>query len=383
MRKHLGELRPVYVAGVGLHPFGRPSDTPYIQLGLTAVRAALADAGLPWPQVESTFTGTALIGMAVSRPMLRHLGRNGAPMTQVENASASGSSAFRLACLDVASGISDVSLAVGVDKRLRVALAAAHTGIPELSASRVAPATHFALLADEYMHAHGVTRDQIAAVAVQNLANAALNPNAQRRTAYSLSEVLDGPAISGILTKLQCSPIGEGGAAVVVVSDDAIDRLGLRRDRCVRVLASVQRSEQLYGAKSFDAELTRETTAIAYAQAGIRPDQLDLVELHDAFSIEQLQYLEAMGLAEEGKAAAELAAGAFARGGRIAVNTSGGLIGSGHPVGPTGIAQIAEITTQIRDEAGPRRHPGARIGLAHMVGLGAVCVVHILAAAES
>ncbi|MEU6559872.1 thiolase family protein [Nocardia nova] len=383
MRKHLGELRPVYVAGVGLHPFGRPSDTPYIQLGLTAVRAALADAGLPWPEVESTFTGTALIGMAVSRPMLRHLGRNGAPMTQVENASASGSSAFRLACLDVASGISDVSLAVGVDKRLRVALAAAHTGIPELSASRVAPATHFALLADEYMHAHGVTRDQIAAVAVQNLANAALNPNAQRRTAYSLSEVLDGPAISGILTKLQCSPIGEGGAAVVVVSDDAIDRLGLRRDRCVRVLASVQRSEQLYGAKSFDAELTRETTAIAYAQAGIRPDQLDLVELHDAFSIEQLQYLEAMGLAEEGKAAAELAAGAFARGGRVAVNTSGGLIGSGHPVGPTGIAQIAEITTQIRDEAGLRRHPGARIGLAHMVGLGAVCVVHILAAAES
>ncbi|MGG7099863.1 thiolase family protein [Rhodococcus sp. 24CO] len=163
-----------------------------------------------------------------------------------------------------------------------------------------------------------------------------------------------------------------------MVSEDAIDRLQLDRTRAVRVLASVQRSEQLYGAKSFDAELTRETTHLAYEQAGITPEDVDLVELHDAFTIEELQYLEAMGLAEEGQAVKALAAGEFDRGGRVAVNTSGGLLGAGHPVGPTGIGQIAEITEQIRGDAGARQHAGARTGLAHMVGLGAVCVVHVL-----
>ncbi|ELB93473.1 thiolase, partial [Rhodococcus wratislaviensis IFP 2016] len=173
-------------------------------------------------------------------------------------------------------------------------------------------------------------------------------------------------------------PVGEGAAAVLVVSEDAIDRLGLDRSRCVKVLSSAQRSEQLYGSKSFDAELTRETTRLAYEQAGITPEDVDLVELHDAFTIEELQYLEAMGHADEGQAAKALAAGEFNRGGRVAVNTSGGLLGAGHPIGPTGIGQIAEITEQIRGEAGDRQHPGARTGVAHMVGLGAVCVVHVL-----
>ncbi|MCF8608928.1 thiolase family protein [Gordonia sp. HY285] len=378
MTKHLRDLRPVYVVGIGRHQFQAPSATPYVDLGLTAIRRALDDAGISWRQVDSTYTGTAMLGMASSRPMLRHLGVNGAPMTQVENASASGSSAFRAACLDVASGISDVSLAVGVDKPSKIGPAQRDTGIPELSAERVAPFTHFALLADEYMRAHGATAEQIAAVAVKNFSNAALNPYAQRQKAYSLEEVLGGPTISGIFTKLQCCPIGEGAAATLVVSGDVLDRLDLDRTRSVRVLASVQRSEQLYGAKSFDAELTRETAHLAYEQAGIAPSDLDVVELHDAFTIEELQYLEAMGLADEGQAGTGLTAGEFDRGGRVAVNTSGGLLGSGHPIGPTGVAQVAEITEQIRGEAGARQHSGARTGLAHMVGLGAVCVVHIL-----
>lgn len=378
MSKHLGQLRPVYVAGIGLHRYQKPSDTAYVELGLTAVRQALDDATIKWPDVQGTFTGTALLGMAASRPMLRHLGVTGTPMTQVENASASGSSAFRLACIEVASGISDVCLALGVDKLSRVAPAATTTGMRELSGDRVIPATHFALLANEYMSTYGATAQDIAGVAVKNFANASLNPNAQRPMAYTLDEVLAGPAISGILTRLQCCPVGEGAAAAIVVSDDAIDRLDIHPARCVRVLSSALRSEELYGAKSFDAELTRVTTENAYEQAGIGPADLDLVELHDAFTIEELQYVEAMGLSAEGKAAADLAEGAFHIGGRVAVNTSGGLLGSGHPIGPTGIGQIAEITRQIRGEAGARQHPGARTGLAHMVGLGAVCAVHVL-----
>jgi acetyl-CoA acetyltransferase len=376
--KHLGQLRPVYVAGVGMHPYQKPGSTSYVHLGLTAVRAALDDTGIGWRSVDSAFTGTALLGMAASRPMLRHLGVNGLPMTQVENASATGSSAFRLACIDVASGLSDIALAVGVDKAGTLAPASQRTGVPDLSASRVAPVTHYALLADEYMNAYGATREQLAAVAVKNFANAALNPNAQRRTAYSLEEVLAGPPISGVLTRLQCCPIGEGAAAAVVVSDDAISALDIDPGRCVRVLASAQRSEELYGARSFDAELTRATTQMAYEQAGLGPSDIDLVELHDAFSIEELQYIEGMGFVGEGQAAAEVQRGTFSRGGRVSVNTSGGLLGAGHPIGPTGIGQIVEITTQIRGEAAERQHSGAKTGLAHMVGIGAVCVVHIL-----
>ena len=378
MSRHLGQMRPVYVAGVGMHPYQKPSAVPYVQLGLTAARAALADSGIAWPDIETAYTGSAMIGMAVSRPMLKHLGATGIPMTQVENASASGSSAFRLACLEVASGVSDIAMALGVDKPEMVVPASTKSGIPELSASRVAPVTHFALLADEYLHRYGATPEQLGAVAVKNFGNAALNPNAQRPTAYTLEEVMAGSPISGVLTKLQCCPIGEGAATAIVVSEDAIARLGLDPARCVKVVASVQRSEELYGAKSFDAELTRTTAEQAFEESGLNPVDLDLVELHDAFSIEELQYVEAIGLVSEGSAAAELEMGTFSRGGRVAVNTSGGLIGCGHPIGPTGLGQIVELTTQIRGEAGERQHPGAAIGLAHMVGLGAVCAVHIL-----
>ncbi|MBY8863397.1 thiolase family protein [Nocardia sp. CA2R105] len=378
MKVCLADQRPVYVAGIGWHPYQKPSKTPYVRLGLTAVRQALADAGLAWRNVDSAYTATAMLGMAASRPMLKHLGVTGIPMTQVENASASGSSAFRLACIEVAAGISDVSLVLGVDKPAPVLPASTKSGVPELSGSYITPAAHFALLADEYMNKYGATPDQLAGVAVKNYSNAALNPNAQRPKAYGLDEVLAGPPIAGALTRLQCCPIGEGAAAVLVVSDDAIEELGIDRSRCVRVLASVQRSEELYGEKSFDAELTRVTTEIAYEQAGISPQDLDLVELHDAFTIEELQYVESMGLAQEGQAATALASGMFSRGGTVAVNTSGGLLGFGHPIGPTGAGQIGEITTQIRGEAGDRQHAGARTGLAHMVGLGAVCVVHVL-----
>lgn len=382
MKITLAQQRPVYVVGVGWHPFQRPSDTPYVQLGLTAVRQALRDAGIRWPDVDTAYTATAMLGMASSRPLYKHLGVTGIPMLQVENASASGSTAFRLACHDVAAGTSDVALVLGVDKVSPTFGGTSDTGVPVLAAAHVPPPAHFALLAAEYLDRSGATPAQLAAVAVKNHANASLNPHAQRPKAYTLEEVLAGPPIAGPLTRLQCCPVGEGAAAAIVVSDDAIDALGLDRSRSVRVLASVLRSEELYGAKSFDAELTRATVADAYAQAGIGPDDLDLVELHDAFSIEELQYVEAMGLAEEGKAAVALEAGEFSLAGRVAVSTSGGLLGSGHPIGPTGVGQIGELTVQIRGDAGARQHPGARTGLAHMVGLGAVCAVHVLQGVE-
>jgi acetyl-CoA acetyltransferase len=379
MKKTLRELRPVHVVGIGLHKYQHLSDTTYVTLGLTAVRVALDDAGIEWPAVESAYTGTALVGMAASRPMLRHLGATGIAMAQVENASASGSTAFRQACLDVASGISDVALAIGVDKPAMVNSAPGKTRIRDLAGTRVAPFTHFALLANEYMNRYGVRAEQVAQVAVKNNRNGANNPFAQRQRAVTLDEVMAGPAISGTLTRLQCCPVGEGAAAVIVASDDAIEKLKINRARSIRVIASVSRSERVYrDAKNNDAELTRETVAQAYAEAGVGANDLDLVELHDAFTIEELLYVEAMGLCGEGEGATMIGSGATDIGGKCAISASGGLIAMGHPIGPTGAGQIAEITRQLRGEAGARQQPNARIGLAHMVGVGAVCVVHIL-----
>jgi acetyl-CoA acetyltransferase len=379
MSKTLIDLRPVYVVGIGLHRYQRLSETTYVDLGLTAVRAALADAKIQWSEVEAAYTGTAFIGMAASRPMLRHLGATGIPMAQVENASASGSTAFRQACLEVASGISDVALAVGVDKPGPIAGAPGKTNIRDLVGARVVPFTHFALLANDYMNRNHVTAEQIALVAVKNHRNGARNPYAQRQKPVTLEEVMAGPAISGALTRLQCCPVGEGAAAVIVASEDTIARLGIDRNRAVHAVASVTRTERVYReAKNFDAELTGETVAQAYREASMTARDLDVLELHDAFTIEELLYLEAMGLCAPGEGARMIESGAADIGGQCAVSASGGLLAMGHPIGPTGVGQIAELTRQLRGEAGDRQQPNARVGLAHMVGVGAVCVVHIL-----
>jgi acetyl-CoA acetyltransferase len=380
--KPLRELRPAYVVGIGLHAYQAPSATPYTVLGVTAVREALADAGIAWRDVEAAYTGTATTSMALSRLMYRHLGSTGIAMAQVENASASGSTAVRQAAIDVASGLHDVVVATGVDKPMNFSAPQRAAGVRDLTGGRIAPVTHFALLANRYMYEHSVSAEDIARVAVKNSANGARNPHAQRQQALSLEEVMAPPLISGSLTRAQCCPIGEGAAAVVVASNEAIVRLGLSRARAVRIVASVAGSERVYGAKNHDAELTRETTEQAYEDAGIGPGDLDVVELHDAFSIEEVFYVESMGLAEGGRAPAALAAREFDIGGRVAVSASGGLLSMGHPIGPTGAGQICEITRQLRGEAGDRQQPNARVGLAHMVGVGAVCVVHILQRAD-
>lgn len=379
MGKTLKELRPVYVVGIGLHRYQRQSEKTYVELGLTAIREALQDAKLDWQAIESSYVGTARLGMAAGRAMLRHLGATGTAITHIENASATGSSAFRQACIEVASGMSDLVLAVGVDKPDPVARAFTKNGIRDLASHAIVPFTHFALLANEYMSKHGVTPEQVAQVAVKNHRNGSLNPYAQRQKERTLNDILSEPPVAGSLTRLQCCPVGEGAAAAIVASEEAIKRYGIDPNRVIRVSASVSRSERVYepGA-GFDAELTRETTAIALKEAGLTGQELDVVEFHDAFAIEELLYVEALGLCREGHAAFLLEEGALDIGGQCAVSASGGLLAMGHPIGPTGIGQIAEITRQLRHEAGPRQQPGAKKGLAHMVGLGSVSVVHVL-----
>ena len=378
MAKTLKDLRPVYVVGIGWHRYQPLSETPYVMLGLPAIRQALSDAGIAWPDVESSYIGTGLLGMAAGRAMLKHLGATGRPLVHIENASASGSAAFRHACIEVAAGIADVSLAIGVDKPGMVQRAFTKTGIGNLADDAIVPFTHFALLTNEYAHKHGVKPQDVALVAVKNHRNGALNPNAHRQQERSLDEILGGKPVSGTLTALQCCPVGEGAAAVIVASEDAIKRLGIDPGRAIRVTASAASSEGAGAHATADAAITKDTIADALKQASLAPTNVDVLELHDAFTVEELHYVEAMGVCKPGQAIHLLKEGAFDIGGQMAVSPSGGLIAMGHPIGPTGVGQIGEITMQLRGEAGARQHKSAKVGLAHMVGLGAVCYVHVL-----
>jgi acetyl-CoA acetyltransferase len=378
MAKTLKDLRPVYVVGIGWHRYQPLSETPYVMLGLPAIRQALSDARIAWPDVESSYIGTGLLGMAAGRAMLKHLGATGRPLVHIENASASGSAAFRHACIEVAAGIADVSLAIGVDKPGMVQRAFTKTGIGNLADDAIVPFTHFALLTNEYAHKHGVKPQDVALVAVKNHRNGALNPNAHRQQERSLDEILGGKPVSGTLTALQCCPVGEGAAAVIVASEDAIKRLGIDPGRAIRVTASAASSEGAGAHATADAAITKDTIADALKQASLAPTNVDVLELHDAFTVEELHYVEAMGVCKPGQAIHLLKEGAFDIGGQMAVSPSGGLIAMGHPIGPTGVGQIGEITMHLRGEAGARQHKGAKVGLAHMVGLGAVCYVHVL-----
>ncbi|WP_327205334.1 thiolase family protein [Rhodococcus opacus] len=375
----LNDLRPVYVIGIGMHPYQNVSETPYGVLGLTAARAALDDAAIAFSEVESSYIATAMLPLAPGRAILRHLGATGAPLVHIENASASGSAAFRQACIDVASGISDVSLALGVDKPKNSLKGERIAGVPFLAEDYIVPFTHFAMLADNYMKTNRVSPEDVALIAVKNLRNGALNPYAQRRQERTLEEVLSGKSVSGSITALQCCPVGEGAAATIVASGDAIHRLGIDPGRVIRVAASATRSQRVYDdAPRYDSMLTQETTALALRQAQRNPAQLDLIELHDAFSIEELEYVEVMGVVPDGQAVSALKDGMFDIGGKCAVSASGGLIAMGHPVGPTGLGQINELTLQLRHEAGARQQPDAKIALAHMVGVGSICYAHVL-----
>ena len=237
--------------------------------------------------------------------MYRHFGSTGIAMAQVENASASGSTAVRQACIDVAAGLADVAIAVGLDKPLKFGMPHPAAGLRDLVGGRVVPFTHFALLANRYMYDHGATDEQFALVAVKNSENGALNPNAQRQKARTLEEVLAPPLISGPLTRLQRCPVGEGAAAVVVASDARDPRAsastGPRRYECSPRPHDPRPST---AARTSTRALTCETAGIALHEAGVTADDLDVVELHDAFTVEELLYIEAIGLAPVGQAAA-------------------------------------------------------------------------------
>lgn len=376
-------MRRVAVIGVGLHAYGKWRDKKPKDLAQAAISGALSTAGLGWSDMQSAWCGHTSLGMTAGARLFAPLGQTGLSITNVENASATGSYAFRGAYLEVASGEFDVALALGIDMMPRrdppsasappkpEATSASNDKLPR---PPTGPMLKFAADARAHMEKYGTTLDQLAQVSVKQHANAARNPYAQYREEVTLAQVHAAREVAAPLTVLHCCPFGDGAAAAVLASEDVVRRLGIEHP--IWVAASVSRSTDAKAPELTD--LTQATAKLAYERAGIGPGDLGLVELHDAATIEEIQYAESLGLCGEGEGGRLVESGATARDGRIPINSSGGLLGMGHPFGPTGLGQIAEIYWQMRGEAGDRQIPTPpRTALAHMVGLGGTCVIHV------
>lgn len=380
-------LRDVFVVGVGSSRFGRFPERPFHQLGAEAVRAALLDAAITPRRVEVAYGSRVFIDQITAQVVLRGLGITGIEMINVENACAGGATAVRCLWKDIATGMYDLGIAFGVESMStsRVAGQLIAPGADDLDGQLGSNMpVIFALMARRLMQTHGATAEDFADVSVKAHAFGALNPAAQYRKPLSREDVLRSRPVADPLTVLQCCPMTDGAAAIVMCSSAFAEALGAR---AVRVLASVLQSSDHFYRKddltSFDAG--RHAARLAYEMAGVGPEDLDVVEMHDAFAPEELVHYEDLGLCARGDAVALLRSGATSLGGRIPVNPSGGLLSLGHPLSASGVRVVCDIVEQLRGEAGPRQKEGARIGLAQMLGgnvngleMGAASV-HILA----
>ena len=376
----------VFVIGVGMHPFMKECpDTS--DMAFTAGRAALADAGIPFRDVGYLYNGYMSGRMLEGVTIAKDFGLTGVPIVHVENASATGSSAFREATLAVAGGSCEVAMALGWDGSLRSRAASMMRsgGSKPSIEGMLLPAGFFAMWAVRRMYEHGTTVETFAKIAAKNWNHARLNPMAERQADKEITpeQVLEAPMVAYPHTAMMACGAGGGAACAIVANREVAERVAAGRP-LVRVSASQMQSEHyteghiFMGAVVGPAELTRTTARLAYEEAGSGPEDLSLVQVHDAFPIEELMYYELLDICADGEGDKLVEEGATAIGGRIPFSTDGGLIARGHPGGPTGLAQIWEVTQQLRGESGQRQVDGARIGMAHMMGAGSVCVIHIL-----
>ncbi|WP_438294119.1 lipid-transfer protein [Streptomyces sp. HUAS TT7] len=390
-----------YIIGVGMTKFEKPEsrDWQYWDMAKEAGSAALADAGIDYGSVEQVPVGYCFQASTAGQRAVYELGLTGVPVYNVNNNCATGSSALMLARQFVEGGISDCVLALGFEKMKRGALGggsdggdfktspvARHYGIMAARHGfEMSPPTAqiFGNAAREHMERYGTTAAQLAAVGAKNHRHSVNNPNAQFQDAYSVEEILAAKEIHRPLTKLQCSPTSDGAAAAVVVSERFVDRNGLQ-DRAVEIAGqsmTTDTEESFASGSCIDAvgaPMSRAAGRAAFAAAGLGIEDVDVIELHDCFSINELLTYEALGMCGAGESGKLVESGATTYGGRWVVNPSGGLISKGHPLGATGLAQAAELVWQLRGVAGVRQVPGARVGLAHNIGLGGAAVVTVL-----
>ncbi|MGN6459582.1 MAG: thiolase C-terminal domain-containing protein [Pseudolabrys sp.] len=385
-------MQPVYVCGVGMNRFGKYPDRTLKDLAGGPIADALADAGVQAKDIQAAFVANSMAGIVTGQEAIRGQtilpahGISGLPIVNVENACASGSTALHQAVTAVLAGLYDIVLVLGVEKLFHTDRSVSYRALSSATdlAESAAGGGSSVFLEEsnrrlaKYMERAGATIAHVAKIAEKSHRNGARNPLAQYREVYTADEIMASPVVTAPLTRLMCSPIGDGAAALVVCSQAAARRLG--RDQ-VRIAASVLRSAT--GQSDASAGIAERSVVAAYEMAGVGPGDLDVVELHDTTAASELMLYERLGLCAAGGAPALVDSGATEIGGRIPVNPSGGLISRGHPVGATGVAQICELTWQLRGAADGRQVAGARVALAHNAGgtvLGepAALCVHIL-----
>ncbi|WP_433189934.1 thiolase family protein [Actinoallomurus sp. CA-150999] len=394
----------VWILGIHMTKFGKHPDKDLVDLAAEAALGALGDGGVSIKDVQVIAAGNVTGGPAgIGQRLQKQIGQTGVPVYNVTNACATGATALRTAIMAIKAGEADLALAFGVEKLSGVGLlgvtgTARADGEPWTPAGRygnVAPMDGwvgtetmpgvFAQIGMQYLHEHayeGVPLELFARISEKNHAHSTLNPLAAYTRRLSLEQIMNDVMVAYPNTRPMCSANCDGASAAVLVSETALKKLSPeQRRRAVKVSASVLTSDPWQEACQVLPDvstLTRQAAATAYEAAGVDPGDLDLVELHDCFATAELIHYDNLMLCEPGGAVDLFESGATWRDGRLPVNVSGGLQSKGHPIGATGVANVWEVCQHLRDEGGDRQIDGARVGLAHVIGLGSACGVHIL-----
>ncbi len=390
----------IWILGINMTKFGKYPDRDVVDLGAQAAMAALSDGGVTMKDIGILAAGNLMGRGAIAQNLQKQIGQTGIPAYNVANACATGATALRVAIMAIKAGECDMGMAVGVEKLAGVGLLGASGQSktdggwkPEGRFGAVAsmdgrigtdnmPGT-FAQVGMEYGHRYGgATFEVFARISEKNHQHSTLNPLAAYTKAMSLEQIMNEPMIAYPNTRAMCSANCDGAAAAIVVSGAKLRTLSLEQQRrAVKVSASVLTSDPYQEACQVLPDvntLTKRAAAQAYAQAGVSPDDLDLVELHDCFATAELVHYDNLMLCPEGGAVDFFMSGAPWRDGSKPVNVSGGLQSKGHPIAATGIANIWEVCHHLRGEAGERQIQGAKVGLAHVIGLASACGIHIL-----
>jgi acetyl-CoA acetyltransferase len=395
--------RRVFVVGVGMTRFEKPGAREgwdYPDMAREAGTAALADAGITFDQIEQVAVGYVYGDSTAGQRAAYELGLTGVPVYNVNNNCSTGSTALMMARQFVEGGLAECALALGFEKMEKGSLGLKFTDrtmpldkhyqrMAELRGFAQSPPAPqiFGNAGREHMERYGTTQQQFARIAEKNHRHSANNPDAQFQDVYSLEEILASREIHDPLTKLQCSPTSDGSGAAVLASEEFVREHGLE-DRAVEILAQAMVTDT---PGTFDtdsvitlvgADMTREAARQVFDRSGRSIDEVDVIELHDCFSTNELITYEALGMAAVGDGGKLVDADDTTYGGRWVVNPSGGLISKGHPLGATGLAQCTELTRQLRGEAGPRQVEDATLALQHNIGLGGAAVVTLYAPAE-
>ncbi len=385
----------VYVVGVGMTKFEKPGskDWDYPDMAREAGTNALADAGLTYDKIEQVAVGYCYGDSTCGERAFYELGHSGIPIYNVNNNCSTGSTALFMAKQFVEGGLAECTMALGFEKMEKGSLGIKYTD------RTIALDKHMKVMVDgrgfanapaapqmfgnagiEHMEKYGTTAEQFAKIGWKNHKHSVNNPYSQFRDEYSLEDILNSPVVHEPLTRLQCCPTSDGAGAAIVVSEDFVRRHGLEK-QAIEIAGMAMATDM---PSSFDEkscikmvghDLTKKAAQAVYEQSGVGPENVDVIELHDCFSCNEMITYEALGLCEEGKGGEFVDSGAQTYGGDVVVNPSGGLISKGHPLGATGLAQCAELSWQLRGEADKRQVEGAKVALQHNLGLGGAAVV--------